>query len=403
MKPRIGLVLSGGGARGAYEVGVLMGVAEALAAKGTAEPLFRVMAGTSVGAINAAWLAAHAQHGDHAIGGLADLWRDLALREHLRVDLPGLLGWRGFARKVGLVRGPADRLGRSLLNPAALERLVHDAIPWGALHDNLAQGRAHALIIAALHVGTGLTTIFGEAYPGCRLQPMRHPRRLVRRDTIGPEHLLASAAIPALFPARRVGNAYFVDGGLRFNTPISAVLRTGAEKLVVISLRHEPPRTPDLDDTALEEQYPDPLFLAGKLLNALLLDPVDYDLQVLDRLNQITSVLDRLMTDEERERFDEVISQTRGAGYRTLTHLTFVPSESIARLAGEHVHRHLAGGTLGPVYEWLMGVAGAAGAPWESDLASYLLFDGAWAETLMQLGRRDALARRDELRDFFAR
>ncbi len=400
--PIVGLVLSGGGARGAYEVGVLAGIAQAMGAKETGAPLFRVVAGTSVGAINGAWTVAHAHRGDHDFEALARIWNELSLREHLRVDLAGMLGWSSPLRWLRKkAQQEPEPLGRSVLNPVGIEELVQRAIPFPSLYRNVDSGAVRAFIVAALHVGTGVTTLFTELAPGVALAPTRHPRRLSRKERITADHVLASAAIPALFPARRIGRSHFVDGSLRFNTPIAPVIRAGAEKVVVISLKHEAFAVPDLEAVAGEEQYPDPLFLVGKLFNALLLDPVSYDLQVLDGLNRVMGVLDETLSPEERTRFDQVLVESRGSAYRRIPTLAFEPSENISLLAGQYLAAHHHEWDLGRFYDWMLGKAAAKSATWESDLASYLLFDGGWAETLIALGRRDANARRDEIREFF--
>lgn len=405
MEPVVGLVLSGGGARGAYEVGVLSGLCEALGRGPKEPPPFRVIAGTSVGAINGAWMAANAQCADHRIDELAAVWKQLELKDHLRVDLLGLLGWTSPLR---FLRQPkqgdlVERFGRSVLDPTALEALVERVIDWRALHSNIDDGVVRAFVVAALHIGTGVTTMFTELAPGVHFHPSRHPRRVARRQRIGAEHVLASAAIPALFPARRVGRTFFVDGGLRFNTPIAPAIRSGADKLVVISLRAQTEAAPDVDQAGISEQYPSPVFLLGKLLNALLLDPVEYDLQVLEGFNRVMGALDATLSRDERRRFDEALVQERGMSYRNVDTLIFEPSKSISRLAGVHLREDGADWQLGRFYEWLLERASHAGATWEADLASYLLFDGAWAARLIELGRADALARRDEIRAFFAR
>jgi NTE family protein len=171
--------------------------------------------------------------------------------------------------------------------------------------------------------------------------------------------------------------------------------------VVVISLKHEAFAVPDLEAVAGEEQYPDPLFLVGKLFNALLLDPVSYDLQVLDGLNRVMGVLDETLSPDERTRFDQVLVESRGSAYRRIPTLAFEPSENISLLAGQYLAAHHHEWDLGRFYDWMLGKAAAKSATWESDLASYLLFDGGWAETLIALGRRDANARRDEIREFF--
>lgn len=394
-------MLSGGGARGAYEVGVLSGICEVLGQRDRSP--FQVVAGTSVGAINGAWLVANAHRCDHSVEDLIKVWRSLTLREHLRVDLLGLVGWTSpfrFLRSKG--DGDGDRFGRSVLNPSGLEALVERSIFWDQLHHNVHSGTIRAFVVAALHIGTGVTTMFAELAPGVDFRPMRHPRRVAKRAQIGAEHVLASAAIPALFPARRIGSSFFVDGSLRFNTPIAPVIRTGADKLVVITLRHDAPTAPDVDVPGISEQYPSPVFLLGKLLNALLLDAVSYDLQVLEGFNRVMDVLDQTLAPDERQRFDRVLIEERGMSYKKLDTLSFEPSQNIGLLAGLHLRKNLGEWNIGRFYEWLLGRAASATATWEADLASFLLFDGSWADTLIELGRADALARRDEIRDFFA-
>jgi NTE family protein len=402
----VGLVLSGGGARGAYEVGVLAGIVEALGPSERRSALFQVIAGTSVGAINGAWVAANAHLWHHRVEQLVTLWEALRLEHHLRVDLLGLVGWTSpfkFLRKpVRDEDGVSDRFGRSVLNPRALEDIVAAAIDWAQLHDNVNEGRLRAFVVAALHIGTGATTMFAELAPGAEFKTMKHPRRIARTTRIDVEHVLASAAIPALFPARRVGRAYFADGGLRFNTPIAPAIRAGADKLVVITLMHAPAVAPDIDVLgASAEQYPSLTFLLGKVFNALLLDPVTYDLQVLERFNRVMEVIDATLEPHERARIDAVLEQERGQAYRRIPTLAFEPSKNIGVLAGEHLRQHSGEWKLGRFYEWLLTRAADADSTWEADLASYLLFDGAWARTLIELGRADALAKRDEVRAFF--
>lgn len=404
-EPITGLVLSGGGARGAYEVGVLSGLCAALGRRPEDPPPFRVVAGTSVGAINGAWMVANAHCGHHQVDELAGVWRGLNLKDHLRVDLLGLLGWTSPMR---FLRQPkrgdlSERFGRSVLDPTALEALVERVIDWRALHLNIDSGTVRAFVVAALHIGTGVTTLFSELAPGVSFHPSRHPRRVAKRGRVMAEHVLASAAIPALFPARRIGRSYFVDGGLRFNTPIAPAIRSGADKLVVISLRPQAEEAPDVDTAGVTESYPSPIFLLGKLLNALLLDPVEYDLQVLDGFNRVMDVLDTTLSPRDRVRFDDALVRERGMSYRTIDTLVFEPSRSISVLAGLHLRDHGGNWEVGRFYDWLLSRAALTEATWEADLASYLMFDGSWAERLIELGRSDALARRDEIREFFAR
>ncbi|MGK0359998.1 MAG: NTE family protein [Bradymonadia bacterium] len=396
-RPKTGLVLSGGGARGAYGVGVLLGLTEVLGLGPDDPAPFQVFTGASVGAINTAFLAAHAHRGDMGTAALARLWSDLKLPVHLRVDPLRLVGAR---RLLSRLRGQ-PMMGTSLLDTSALEALVRDAVPWQQLHRNVREGRVDALIIAALRIATGRTCMFYDTSDACTFKPSRDPRRVSQAGPITAEHVLASSAIPVVFPSRQIGNNWYCDGGIRFNTPIAPAIRAGADRLMVISLMHEG-AAPEAAAVAAEENYPNPLFLIGKVLNALLLDPIAYDLQVLKRFNRMMEVLDTTLADDVRARIDTVVTSARGQPYRKLDALVFQPSKDLGRLAGEHLRDNVDRLGLGFIARWLLKHAGRRGATWEDDIASYILFDGAFARRLIQIGRDDAHDRADEIRGFFA-
>jgi NTE family protein len=400
------LVLSGGGMRGAYEVGVVAGMLEILGV-GPMDPApFGILAGTSVGAINAAYLAANAHRGDHDIERLQQVWRSLRLEQHARIRPFGLLRWprrvRASLRSMLDIRG----IGSSLLDTRRLERVVVGSLDFEQLHRNVDGGVVSALLIAALHVVSGRTTIFAELSPDNPFQPARGDRRVTRRGRIEADHVLASAAIPLLFPTRRVGDHYYCDGGLRFNTPIAPAIRAGADRIVVISVRHQ--RTAHEADAVEAHTVPEqgrdlsPIFLVGKLLNALLLDPVEYDLQVLDRLNRLMGVLQRTLDASELEAVQRVLIETRGVGYRRLRTLVLAPSIDLGRLASDYLRGSLASRKLNPLVRKLVERATRTDPGQEADWASYLLFDGGFAEQLIEIGRRDARDQAAEIREFFA-
>ena len=156
-----GVVLSGGGARGAYEAGVIAGIVDILSDQGHRRSPFSIFTGTSVGAINATWLAAHADRPDMNVSGLLERWRSLELREHLRISP------MRFLRP----SRSGERLGRSFIDPRALEELVQTQIPFRRLHDNVAKGVVQALVVAALNIASTRTTMFAEVAPGARFVP----------------------------------------------------------------------------------------------------------------------------------------------------------------------------------------------------------------------------------------
>jgi NTE family protein len=386
----IALVLSGGGVRGAYEVGITAGIVEALRDAPRPDQLFRIFAGTSVGAINVAYLASKAHERDLGVDSLIARWCGLRLDEHLRVT------------PLRMFRSDPEHFGRSLLDPGPLERLIESSIDWNGLHDNTRDGRVIALIVAALEIATGQTSMFAELSHPEGFRPSRDPRR---RAVVGPirsHHVVASAALPLLFPARLIDGAYYCDGGLRFNTPIAPAIRTGAHKLVIVSVQHDLFRAkaaPRVDHTG---DYPSFTFLLGKLLNALLLDPVAYDLQILGRFNRLWDVLERALEPDELAAVQDILIDTRGASYRRIDTLVFTPSQDIGAIAADFVKHDLPTRKLGWLSRWLLGRASRTRLGRDADLASYMMFDGGFARRLIDLGRRDALARRDEIRTFFA-
>jgi NTE family protein len=396
-----GIVLSGGGARGAYEAGVVAGIMEVLKPK---RAPFDVLCGTSVGALNAAYLASHAHVPDMNAPGLISQWQALDLNRHLKLDMRGVLGRKRpslappLSAAAAAVTGPRY-VGRSVLHTGAIDELVEHAVIWDKLHENVANGLVRALIVAALHITTGKTTLFAEMAGGATYKSTRDPRRTPITGPIGAEHILASAAIPLLFPARRVGTEYYCDGGVRYNTPIAPAIRAGAERLVVISLLTD--SAEELDDTPLAQRlaaYQSPIFLIGKVLNALLLDPLNYDLQILDRFNRLISTLEHALSPVEMARVNAVLEENRGLAYRKVDTLVFRPSKDIGRMA--RVRSKQIKSSM--FSSWLLARTATLGAFWESDLLSFILFDKDFAHELIQLGRDDTVARAADIRSFFA-
>ena len=380
---RTALVLSGGGVRGAYEVGAVKGMLEVLGVKRSSPCPFHIFTGTSVGAINATYLAAHADRGDLAIDGLIRLWTSLEISEYVRFD-----AIRSFRR-----RGEEGFKGWSLIDASPLARLVAGGIPFDRLHENRRRGIVHSLVIAALDIAHGRTTMFAQVADDATFRPSRDPLRNAVMTNIELDHVLASAALPFIFPARRIGESYYCDGGLRYNTPIAPAIRSCADELVIIpAIRGSDSREP----AAPIDRYPNLTFMAGKLINALLADPVERDLAVLERFNRLVGVLDAALTDEERDRVADVFLETRGHDYRHLDVLTIRPTTDIGVLAGARIKEGV-GGALGWMLRQVLRRTGSDEADW----ASYVLFDGVFAERVIELGRADAHALADDIKMFF--
>lgn len=380
---RSAIVLSGGGVRGAYEVGAVAGIVDVLGLKPGDRAPFDVFTGTSVGAINATYLAAHTDRGDLGIEGLIELWTSLAVDEYLKVDIVKSF-WRRW-------RGVGVGAGWSLIDAAPLARLVGRGIDWRRLHHCRETGTTGALIVTALDIVTGQTTMFAQVAKQLEFRPSLDPMRTAVYCDITVDHVLASAALPFVFPARRIGETFYCDGGLRYNTPIAPAIRSGAGRLVIIPLLRRARPTP-----TLARHYPNMTFLAGKLLNALIADPVERDLAILERFNRLAEILDEALPADERERVADILRETRGRDYKRLETLTLRPTADIGQLAGRRI-RDGVGGAIGFILKQVMRRTGTDEADW----ASYVLFDGRFARQLIDLGRADAHRQADAIRRFF--
>ncbi len=294
-----------------------------------------------------------------------------------------------------------DRLP-GLFDTTWLESIVLAQIPWDRLHRNLDEGRLYALAVAATEIATGRSVVFVDSR-GTLPQWVGNPFVIARSARIGPEHALASAAIPLIFPAVRVNQAYCYDGGLRLNTPLAPALRLGADRVIVIGLRYQ--RSAQEEDHIAGERianYSSLTYLSGKALNAMLLDRVEHDV---DRLRLFNAILERGVKaygPEFLTRINEPIMTMRNAPYRIVENLFLRPSKDIGAIAAECLEHP---SSVRGARDWLSrNVARYAGrgAVGEADLLSYLFFDRCYVDHLIELGRHDAEQASEQLAKFFS-
>lgn len=406
---RVALVLSGGGARGAYEAGVLSFLLEDLAIGLDRPAHFDIITGTSVGAVHACYLAASHQDAD-AVRGLTALWRSLSLDRVFPVGAADvfrvpwrLLGFGGGGTPLDATSDGVPPRLPGLFDTSWLEAIVLQQIPWQTIRRNIETGALEALAIAATEIATGRAVVFIDNRQGAAPQWARDPYVTARPARIGPAHALASSAIPLFFPSIQIDDAYYCDGGLRLNTPLSPALRLGADRVLVIGLRHL--RSQAEEDSVARDRAPDfanPVYLAGKALDALMLDRIEYDV---DRLRLFNAVLEsgaQTYGDDFLRQINEPIVARRGAPYRVVREFFLRPSKDLGVLASECLqHQPRSRGLRDWLSRSIVRYAGR-GALGEADLLSYLFFDRCYADHLIELGRRDAAQVADALAEFLS-
>jgi NTE family protein len=399
----VALILAGGAARGAYEVGVVMHILTEVV-KDIGRPVpFDILCGTSVGAINACTLAAHAEKPLERGEILVNQWKSLRLDQVARPSRSEILGL--FGSMVGRKRSPPgpDEMRRGgLIDPRGIEDIVRQVISPGGIRRNIEAGRVKALTVSTTDVSSGRTVIFLQRKEHAPPKWSRDPTISVRATQITADHALASAAVPLLFPAVRIDGDFYCDGGLRQNVPLSPARRLGADGLIVVNPRYIPAEPPTFG-MARERQreYPGPLFLFGKALNALLLDRIDADIDRLHRINLILEAGIRRFGPSFVPELNKELGDKRVHGLKRLRVVHIRASADIGALAAAYVRSpDFAGRASGMIAGVIRRISEWEGAG-EADLLSYILFDGEFASRLIELGRNDARARHEELCAFF--
>lgn len=367
---RLALVLGGGGARAAYQVGFLRALARRHPNLETP-----IITGVSAGAINAVYLAAHPGPFPEAVEDLARLWRSLTLDRVFRMDARFLvvnaLRWGARLASGGLMDQPRIR---SLVDTSPLRNLLARALgaaegPIPGIQENLEAGRLRAVAVSTSSYTTGSSVTWVE---GRAIKPWSRPRRESRLGPLTLDHVMASAALPLFFPAVKIGAGWYGDGGIRLSAPLSPAIHLGAETILAVSTRFEPTRREAR--VPLTTGYPPPAQVIGSLLNAVFLDLLDQDAVRLEKVNDLV----RKVPPEDR------------GDFRIIRLATLRPARDLGRLATDFETR------LPFLFRFL--TRGLGTRQTESpDLLSFLLFEPSYLERLMEMGERDADARMGEL------
>lgn len=372
------LILSGGGARAAYQAGVLLALSEILPCL---ENPFPIICGTSAGAINALAMAAHPGSFNQSARDLAQTWREL------EVDKVYKTGWGDLSKGLGKVAGSLFHQGVArgkpigLLDNSPLRDLLSGVIPFDNIQNRVDAGLLEAVCVTALGYSSGESVSFFQGNPA--LRGWRRARRVGTPSVLTVDHLLASSAIPAVFPAVPLNKEYFGDGAMRQLAPLSPALHLGASRMFVIGVSHNPMKTRWFKPKRALDHPPSIAQILGQMFNSAFIDTLEGDLEHLDRTNMLLELADK-------ERCE------RSYNLRPVESLVITPSKPIDKIAGRRVR------DLPKSLRFFMRAVGATARGGGASVASYLLFSHQYCNELMELGYQDAMWEKAAIEDFFS-
>ncbi|ETI57967.1 patatin [Marinomonas profundimaris] len=371
------LILSGGGARAAYQVGVLSAMGKMLPRH--SQLPFSILCGTSAGALNATMLASYAGNFSRAVSSLAFVWR------HLTPDQIYTVGRWPIATSLtktllSLFHIHNHDRSIALMDNTPLSQLLTNYLDFSKINTAIDNNQLKALAITAMSYSTGESTTFFQGVDN--LQPWKGNRRKGIRANLGVDHLLASSAIPTIFPAHKIQNHYYGDGAIRQKSAIYPALKLGADKLFIIGVSgNRSPKQWAAPDTEIETSAPSMAQILGQLLNSAFIDNLEDDISQLEIMNNLIKDLPQ----EKRALHQNLPTET----------LIISPSEELNEIA----HHHLS--TLPKNIRVLLKAAGGSTSEKISSAASYLLFTPEYCRALMDLGYKDAMWEKDRILAFF--
>ncbi|MSQ51129.1 MAG: patatin-like phospholipase family protein [Betaproteobacteria bacterium] len=370
---KAGLILTGGGARAAYQVGVLKAVRELLPMP--EQNPFAILCGTSAGAINAATLAVNADNFDAAVSNLLEVWQNMHVRFIYRAD-PLSVAKTG-ARWLAAMMLFSRTSPVSLLDNAPLGEMLSRNLDFGRVQKNIDDACLYAVSITCSGYSSGQSVSFYQGGPG--VEAWERSQRIGCAMPLRVEHLMASAALPFIFPAVRINREYFGDGTMRQIAPISPALHLGADRVLVISTGRQ------VSDPARvrANKYPTLAQIAGHAMNSIFLDSLHVDIERVERINRTIGMIPK----------DKLAKS--GTALRPVKVLVISPSQAIERVATRYLR------DLPWTIRFLLRGIGAMNRN-GSNLASYLLFERGFCSALIDMGYGDTMARRAEVVAFFA-
>ena len=370
IRPRAGLVLTGGGARAAYQVGVVKAVRDILG--NPVKNPFPIVCGTSAGAINAATLAVFADNFSRAVGSLLEVWEHMRCEHIYRTDAWNIL--KSGARWLGAMMLVSRNNPVSLLDNEPLARMLEKNLDFQRIQTHIDSGALYAVCVTASGYTSGQSVSFFQG--GSGVEGWERNQRIGAGVSLKLEYLLASASLPFIFPAVKLNREYFGDGSMRQIAPVSPALHLGADRVLIVGTGRQ-----NVDQTRTRSSvYPSIAQIAGHALNSIFLDSLAVDIERLERINRTVRLVppDRL-TD---------------SGLRMVKVLYITPSQPLERIAARFLH------DLPGTVRFILRPTGALSRA-GSNLASYLLFEESFCRALIDLGYEDTVSREAEVRALF--
>lgn len=383
---KTGLILSGGGARAAYQLGVLRAIANILKEAGwpSHQNPFPIICGTSAGAVNAAALACTANNFALGLRMLERVWSSIEVQQVYRSDSLAMVrsgaSWLSFLSLGWMVRRWIKTSPSSLFDNSPLAELLYKMLDFSGVEEGLASGALHALAITASSYTTGMHLTFYQTL--AEIEPWIRSQRLAQPDSISIPHLLASSALPFIFPSVPLNwngrLEYCGDGSMRQLAPISPAIHLGAEKVLIIGVGRMSETKRQMPE---EISYPTIAQIAGHAMSSIFLDSLAVDVERVNRINRTLALIPK-----------EIRSQSE---LRPVKTLVIAPSERVDTIASRHVQSLPV-----PIRNMLarIGATEASG----SALASYLLFEASFTNELMALGLKDTMHMRNDVLAFFS-
>ncbi len=374
-KPKTGLVLTGGGARAAYQVGVLKAISKLIYQSHCGNP-YSIITGTSAGAINATVLASYAQNPSVGIRSLEKVWESFSVDKVFRSDLLGMMKQVGRWGKSMFISDYHRNRQLSLLNNEPLKVMLNKVIHFKNIQKSIDNNCLDALCITASGYTSGQSVSFFQAKK--EIGNWKRHRRVGCKSSISVEHLLASSAIPLVFPAVQLNREFFGDGSVRFLAPLSPAIHLGAQKILIVGVD---PVKEEVEREKKKLHYPSIADISGHVLDSVFVDSLDGDIE---RIRRVNRTLD-LIPEDIRKRETKL---------KKIETFVISPSKDLSEISGKHFH------VLPPVVKFFfrrLGIDDDEG----SSILSYLLFESAYTKELIDLGHQDVMNIKREIVAFF--